>query len=82
MGISGKTKGPENFLFSLQSSARNLKRPVFSLRRGQTAIEYLLVTVSLLTVFIMLYRSLQWYLAKQFTSGGVIILRMYKEDPW
>ena len=51
-------------------------------RRGQTAIEYLLVTVSLLFVFVMMYRSLQWYLSGQFTKGGVIILKMYKEDPW
>ncbi len=51
-------------------------------RRGQTAIEYLLVTVSLLAVFVMLYQSLQWYLSSQFTRGGVMILQMYKEDPW
>ena len=51
-------------------------------RKGQTAIEYLLVTVSLLFVFVMMYRSLQWYLSGQFTKGGIIILKMYKEDPW
>ena len=51
-------------------------------RSGQTAIEYLLVTVSLLFVFVMMYRSLQWYLSNQFTRGGMIILQMYKEDPW
>jgi hypothetical protein len=51
-------------------------------RRGQTAVEYLLVTVALVIAFTMMYRSLQWYLSRQFTSGGVIILRMYQEDPW
>ena len=53
-----------------------------TLRRGQTAVEYLLVTVALTVAFAMVYRTLQWYLASQFTSGGVIILRMYQEDPW
>ncbi|HAH31302.1 MAG TPA: hypothetical protein DCL44_03195 [Elusimicrobia bacterium] len=50
-------------------------------RRGQTAIEYLLVTVSLLFVFVVLYRSLQWYLSRQFRNGGVIVMKMYKQDP-
>ena len=52
------------------------------LRRGQTAVEYLLVTVVLTVTFSMVYRVLQSYLARQFTQGGIIILRMYKEDPW
>lgn len=65
--------------FSLQSSAFSF-RP--RRRRGQTAVEYLLVTVLLVIVFSMMYRSLQWYLSNQFTRGGVIILQMYKEDPW
>ncbi len=67
----------------------NLKRflssplcPPSTLRRGQTAVEYLLVTVALTVAFSLVYTSLQWYLSKQFTSGGVIILKMYQEDPW
>ena len=64
------------------SSSTLYPKPSTLKRRGQTTVEYLLVTVSLLTVFVMMYRSLQWYLSKQFTNGGVIILRMYKEDPW
>ncbi len=52
------------------------------LRKGQTAVEYLLVTVVLTVAFSMVYRVLQSYLTTQFTQGGVIILRMYKEDPW
>ena len=51
------------------------------LRRGQTAIEYVLVMLALLVVFTMLYSSLQWYLAREFKAGGIIILRMYKETP-
>lgn len=50
-------------------------------RRGQTAIEYLLVTVSLLFVFVTLYRTLQWYLSREFRAGGVIVMRMYKQTP-
>ena len=52
-----------------------------TLRRGQTAIEYLLVTVSLLFVFVTLYRALQWYLSREFRAGGVIVVRMYKQTP-
>lgn len=52
------------------------------LRRGQTAVEYLLVTVVLTVTFALVYRVLQSYLSRQFTRGGIIIIRMYKEDPW
>jgi len=68
------SSGPSSFI--LHPSSFRRRRP------GQTAIEYLLVTVSLLFVFVMMYRSLQWYLGNQFTKGGIIVLRMYKEDPW
>jgi hypothetical protein len=51
-------------------------------RRGQTAVEYLLVTVALTVAFATVYRVVQWYLVRQFRQGGVIILRMYHEVPW
>ena len=51
-------------------------------RKGQTAIEYLLVTVSLLFVFSMMYKALQYSLSNQFKRGGMVIVRMYKETPW
>ena len=50
-------------------------------RRGQTTIEYLLVTVSLLFVFIMMFKSLQYALANQFKRGGFVIIKMYTELP-
>jgi hypothetical protein len=50
-------------------------------RRGQTAIEYLLVTVSLLFVFVMMYKALQYALRNQFQRGGLVIVRMYTESP-
>lgn len=53
-----------------------------ALRRGQTAIEYLLVTVSLLFVFVTMYKALQYSLSNQFKRGGMVIIRMYKETPW
>ena len=56
--------------------------PVRSKRKGQTAIEYLLVTASLLIVFVMMYKALQYSLANQFKRGGMVIIKMYKEDPW
>lgn len=51
-------------------------------RSGQTAVEYLLVTVSLLMVFVMMYKALQYALSNQFKRGGLVIVKMYKEDPW
>ena len=52
-----------------------------TLRRGQTTVEYILVTVALLVVFVGLYRSLQWYLKKEFRAGGIVVMRMYKQSP-
>lgn len=51
-------------------------------RRGQTAVEYLLVTVSLFVVFVIMFKALQYALANQFKRGGLVIIKMYKEDPW
>lgn len=51
-------------------------------RKGQTAIEYLLVTVSLLFVFVLMHKALQYALANQFKRGGMVIIKMYKETPW
>lgn len=51
-------------------------------RCGQTAIEYLLVTVSLLFIFVLMYRALSYALANQFKRGGIVIVKMYKETPW
>ena len=51
-------------------------------RKGQTAIEYLLVTVSLLFVFVIMFKALQYALANQFKRGGMVIIKMYKQDPW
>ena len=51
-------------------------------RKGQTTIEYLLVTVSLLFVFVIMYKSLQYALSNQFKRGGMVIIKMYKVDPW
>lgn len=48
-----------------------------TLRRGQTAIEYLLVTVALTVAFATVYSVLQTFLARQFEQGGGIIVRMY-----
>jgi len=65
----------------------SLKRPPsriarFVPRGGQTAIEYLLVTVSLLFVFVVMYKALQYSLANQFRRGGLVIVRMYTETPF
>lgn len=49
-------------------------------RAGQTAIEYLLVTVSLLFVFVMMYKALQFSIANQFKRGGMVIMQVYIEN--
>lgn len=51
-------------------------------RRGQTTVEYLLVMVSLLFVFLIMFKALQYALSNQFKRGGMVIIKMYKEDPW
>ena len=51
-------------------------------RKGQTAIEYLLVTISLLFVFVVMFKALQYSLSNQFKRGGLVIIKIYKEDPW
>ena len=64
-------------MFAVSSdSDSGLKR-----RRGQTAIEYLLVTASLLFVFVMMYRALQYSVANQFKRGGMVIMKVYVEAP-
>lgn len=51
----------------------------FNWRKAQTTVEYLLVMAALTVAFFMVYRVLQYSLARQFKGGGVIILRMYKQ---
>ena len=50
-------------------------------KKGQTTIEYLLVSVSLLLVFVVMYKALAYALANQFKRGGIVIIRMYTESP-
>jgi hypothetical protein len=51
-------------------------------RGGQTVIEYLLVMVSLLFVFSMMYKALNYALGGQFKRGGQVILRVYEVSPY
>lgn len=46
-------------------------------RKGQTAIEYLLTTLALVTVFAGMFGFLQGQLKKLFTIAGVKILSTY-----
>ena len=50
-------------------------------RRGQVVIEYLLVSVSLLFVFTMMYKALQFSISNQFKRGGMVILKVYIAEP-
>jgi len=64
-------------VFKVKRAFSGVKR-----RGGQTAIEYLLVTISLLFVFVMMFKALQYALANQFQRGGLVVIRMYTETPW
>lgn len=48
-------------------------------RRGQTAVEYLLTTLTLVTVFAGMYGYLQTSTKKLFRSAGVKILNSYHQ---
>ncbi|MCX5793057.1 MAG: hypothetical protein NTY45_12710 [Elusimicrobia bacterium] len=50
-------------------------------RSGQTAVEYILVTTSLFFVFVIMHRALQFSIANQFKRGGMVIMRVYIENP-
>lgn len=57
-----------------------INRVVRKKRIGQTAVEYILVTVSLLFVFTTMYKALNYAVSKQFENGGRIIMQPYVED--
>jgi ABC-type sulfate transport system permease subunit len=48
-------------------------------RKGQTVVEYILVTVALVMVFVIMYRALQWAVADAFKSGAKVVVRTYIE---
>ncbi len=52
----------------------------FNKRKAQTTVEYILITIVMVVVFVVMHKALQWAGAKRFEQGGVTILRMYKED--
>ena len=55
---------------------RNSRRALLG-RRGQTVVEYLLTTVTLVTVFAGMYGFLQGQLKRLFEIAGVKILTPY-----
>lgn len=48
-------------------------------RTAQTTVEYILITVVMVVVFVVMHKALQWAIAKRFEQDGVLILRMYKK---
>jgi hypothetical protein len=48
-------------------------------RKGQTTVEYILITVVMVIVFVVMHKAMQWACAKEFEKGGLKILHMYKE---
>lgn len=49
----------------------------FRKRKGQTAVEYILITLALFLVFVIMYRALQWAVRDTFTRGAGVILKTY-----
>lgn len=65
----------------MRMSVKPGKKISFGLSKGQTAVEYLLVTASLFFVFVIMHRALQYSIANQFKRGGMVIMRVYIENP-
>ncbi|NLH39613.1 MAG: hypothetical protein GX445_06090 [Elusimicrobia bacterium] len=53
---------------------------MFKKRKAQTTVEYILITLVMVVVFVVMHRALQWAVAKRFEQDGVVILKMYKAD--
>ncbi len=49
-------------------------------REAQTTVEYILITLVLVVVFVIMHKALQWGVKQRFEKDGVVILRMYKEN--
>jgi hypothetical protein len=49
-------------------------------RKAQTTVEYILITLVMVVVFVVMHKALQWAVSKRFEQDGVVILRMYKEN--
>jgi len=49
------------------------------LRKAQTTVEYILITLVMVVVFVVMYKALQWAIAKRFEQGAMSVLHMYKE---
>lgn len=54
---------------------------IFMKRKGQTVVEYILVTVSLLIIFVIMFRALQWACKDSFIKGAKVIVRTYVATP-
>jgi hypothetical protein len=65
-------------LSALTGRAYSPQHPAFKKRRGQTAVEYLLVTLALTVAFSLFYGMLQGYLKQTFEAGGKIVLQTRK----
>ena len=56
-----------------------LKKKIrFTLRSGQTVVEYGLVAVSMLIIFVLMYNTLHPALSKYFKQGGMVIVTPYR----
>jgi Flp pilus assembly pilin Flp len=56
---------------------KRIRRRFLIGKRGQTTVEYLLTTLTLVTVFAGMFGMLQSSLTKLFTSAGIKILTPY-----
>ena len=60
------------------SQANSLIHPRLRNRRGQSAVEYLLTTMALVTMFASMYGFLQVQIKRLFLAAGTKILTSYR----
>lgn len=48
-------------------------------RKAQTTVEYILITLVLVVVFVIMHKALQWGVARLFEKDGMVILHMYRD---
>lgn len=46
-------------------------------RKGQTVVEYILITLAMVIIFVFMHRYAQIWLTTYFKAGGKFVIRMY-----
>ncbi|MBI4655981.1 MAG: hypothetical protein HY746_04435 [Elusimicrobia bacterium] len=49
-------------------------------RKGQTVVEYILITLAMVIIFVFMHRYAQIWLTTYFKAGGKFVIRMYTRN--